>query len=660
MKVIMKNFGCYENKTFKFSDNFILFSGQNGTGKSTVFKAICYALYGKCKNVKYGTTSCRVDVKIDDFIVSRTSKPVRLTYTCEGIEYQDDKAQGMIENRMGMTWQQFYICTWITKSSIVTMTPMERYNVVRTMISSMTETTIDAEKIITLQKELQNEKIGLEREKTTYENVKSNFKEVKCPEIIEIPKDLELQISSLEKDCEITMNKEEIEKCIRDLENKDGFIKKIQKYRLWLIYMKKQEMYKYNASQFEKQKMQYFTRIQDETKDLQEKLKDVDFSQLKILMSEENTRNFQRSKFNPYWDYSVEQIQSLLVDCQESSLKTTKQECPHCKEIVCISDNTIKKYKSRYDNLDFSISDKQCLESLKDLQNDYVSIEKKYNSLVANKLKLQENLRILEKSILSPELVRLSKSIDVKVDEPEGFVDKYTIDELQEYIDDYAQKIGGVSTQYSIKELKNMLTRPNVQESRKKLQELYVLRGKASEIEQWKIFSEKVKVIDSTLEKIYTNLEEINNKVEAIAILRVKQKESEILSLQTTIDSINTLAKEYLHRFFNNTMDVSISMYNKNNTKMSLEMKCEYNGVMYSDVDNFSQGETIKINLAFIFAMNRLVNSKFLLLDEVLSNIDKDIIGDIYEILQEYSVEKPVYVIDHNAVEGIFGKVVEF
>ena len=141
-----------------------------------------------------------------------------------------------------------------------------------------------------------------------------------------------------------------------------------------------------------------------------------------------------------------------------------------------------------------------------------------------------------------------------------------------------------------------------------------------------------------------------------------QQREAEILSMQNVISSVNAIATEYLERFFTEPISVSITMIKRtrNNTKMSLEICAQYRGHRYTDMADFSQGETIKINLAFILALNQLVNSPFLLLDEIMVNVDPTVRDEVYAILKEISEDRPIFVIDHHAVQGMFDETLLF
>ena len=103
MKLILKNFRCFLDKTIEIPDKgLILLSGQSGSGKSSILKAINFALYGKeTKVVTVGKKKCSVEYHIDTWVIKRTKNPTYLNLKINEDEYQDSVAQNLINERFG-------------------------------------------------------------------------------------------------------------------------------------------------------------------------------------------------------------------------------------------------------------------------------------------------------------------------------------------------------------------------------------------------------------------------------------------------------------------------------------------------------------------------------------------------------------------------------
>jgi DNA repair exonuclease SbcCD ATPase subunit len=102
MQIILKNYGCFENKTFQLDNNFILISGPSGRGKSTISKAISYVLYNKNKCTSWGKDSCSVELIYSSTLsIFRNKKPAKLSLTLNNCTYENDSAQDIINNIFG-------------------------------------------------------------------------------------------------------------------------------------------------------------------------------------------------------------------------------------------------------------------------------------------------------------------------------------------------------------------------------------------------------------------------------------------------------------------------------------------------------------------------------------------------------------------------------
>ena len=102
MRLKLTNFGCYTDKSFDFGmgPGIILIHGQSGVGKSTIVRAIQFAIRGKCDMKTaptFGGNTCRVELTYGSLHISRT-KPARLVVNNEYIE---EVAQQLITNEFG-------------------------------------------------------------------------------------------------------------------------------------------------------------------------------------------------------------------------------------------------------------------------------------------------------------------------------------------------------------------------------------------------------------------------------------------------------------------------------------------------------------------------------------------------------------------------------
>ena len=84
----LQNIKCYEKKEFNFGDTgTILISGPSGRGKSSIFHAIEFCLYGKSpKIMTVGKKSCLVTLEFGEFVITRKKGPNRLLITDKKLE----------------------------------------------------------------------------------------------------------------------------------------------------------------------------------------------------------------------------------------------------------------------------------------------------------------------------------------------------------------------------------------------------------------------------------------------------------------------------------------------------------------------------------------------------------------------------------------------
>lgn len=125
MKLRLINFRCYSDRTFDLGNGGLsLISGSSGLGKSTIFMAIYFAMYGTgTKVISHGKTNCTVEMEFDDMKIVRTKRPNRVIVNDV---YEDDVAQNMINAKFG---DCFNVTGYIAQNAIgsfVLMSPIEK------------------------------------------------------------------------------------------------------------------------------------------------------------------------------------------------------------------------------------------------------------------------------------------------------------------------------------------------------------------------------------------------------------------------------------------------------------------------------------------------------------------------------------------------------
>jgi len=200
MKLELHNFRCHTDATFDIPDSgLILLSGNSGSGKSTIIKAVLYALYGT-KAVKkpytFGATTCSVKLTFNGFKIVRTNKPNRLVVNGS---FEDEPAQKIIDQKFGC-YEEFIISSYIPQknnSSILSLPPTEQIKIIKTLAINEQETENYKQKIKLLTNKTFEDILKLKSEYNMANEEINNLKQ----QFSIVPFPLKLQTGETELEC---------------------------------------------------------------------------------------------------------------------------------------------------------------------------------------------------------------------------------------------------------------------------------------------------------------------------------------------------------------------------------------------------------------------------------------------------------------------------
>lgn len=133
MRIILSNFRCYDYKEFDIPDRKLtLIKGPSGIGKSTIFQAITWCLYGNIRCITPNTIDTQkgkkpkiktsVTLELENQIITRQKHPGLLSLFCDNTEYQDKTAQELINQTFGdyELWSSVSYINQGTRNSFLT------------------------------------------------------------------------------------------------------------------------------------------------------------------------------------------------------------------------------------------------------------------------------------------------------------------------------------------------------------------------------------------------------------------------------------------------------------------------------------------------------------------------------------------------------------
>lgn len=290
MKIKIQGFRCNIDNDYEFENGKLtLLKGESGIGKSTIFQAIYWCLYGSLRNIKSNTCNIKrsnVILEFDEYnlIINRINNPCLLTVIYNNQKYENEIAQDIIKSYFG-TKEVWKACCYIEqgeKCSFLSMNNSEKMEFLNMISFNMDNPENYIEKVENKIKEYQNIFTDFNSKYTfNYDRLcKMNYYQ----DITQTIEDLQNELLNLDKLKDeiytkvLNNNKSKgiKETFEQDLIKRRKFIKiyddKLLEDKQKILEEKEKTLTKMNESTNKKQQYLYFLNIYNKKQELQKKL----------------------------------------------------------------------------------------------------------------------------------------------------------------------------------------------------------------------------------------------------------------------------------------------------------------------------------------------------------------------------------------------------
>lgn len=667
----LKNFRKFKNATIEFPDGVTGVVGLNGAGKSTIFEAVAWVLYGpvaartaadqiKTKNLA-STDPCRVELEFvfegENYRVVREMKgkslTVQATATINGkvAATSAESVTRFIQKKLGMDFKSFFTSIFARQKELNALSSMnasERRPLILRMIGI--DSLDDVIKEIRSDKKEQSnivdklsEEILDENKKDKDDVYKQQIKEYETQQqkINKEIKTLRQKTEKGKKELEklkktVEENKKEYEKLKKEKEEqtelKTSFENKLKLEKE--IKELKEKILKRNKNlDAETKKLSKFKNIDSDLKSIENRLKDAN-KKIETFVKEIEKRKT--------LSYRVQKdIEDITKKKDKIKKIGPKAECPTCERVLSDQYNVLikrfeKEIKTKIDEKEkYSKEIKEKEEQKERSIREKTALEKRHNYLqkeLREKERVDSTIKHINTEIRSEKQLLDKKESNLKKIGKISF-DEKIFEKTKKQVEEFYKKAD--SSQKLVSDKKDVLSELKLELERKQND----IKLNDKEIKNLK---EKIEQI----QKFKKQIKEGKNKVRYLSVLSDLMSDFRTFLISRIRPTLSSYASDFFNRLTN-------GKYPEVELDEKYDLQVYDDGELYN-IKRFSGGEEDLANLCLRLAISEVITERaggvfnFIILDEIFGSQDHIRRQNIMKALNSLSSKfRQIFLITH-------------
>jgi len=669
--ISLKNFRKFKDAFIEFPDGVTGVVGLNGVGKSTLFEAFAWVLYGPvatrtgADQIKREGAAvsdpCRVEIEFifddDTYRVVREMSGKNLS--ASGIVTLNGKivANGaelvskFIQKKLGMDWKSFFTSIFAKQKELNTlssMNPSERRQLILRMLGiNAVDDIISKIRGDTKEKKTIVEKLEFDlldpqgKKKITVYTEELQFLEKNQKELVKQIEELkkkrltiEAELQNIKKDYDT--KKRTYEKIYATKEQYEEKKTKFEKRLSLEEDIKTQEKSLHERQTYFEKQNEKLTLFRNLEKDIQalerQQQKNYDSTQTVIKKQEQNRTMMHRLG---------EDIRELMIKKQHIEKMGPQAKCPTCERVLGDQQHKLVKLyseelaKKNSDNQKLGDAEKKFMNEYERLSREKQALQKK-NIFLRSQVVDRERLQTTLQNIFE-EIQREKRKLEIKRKELQS-VGAIEFDEKQ-----YHLIRTGVNEAY-----RNYQTSLLKLDDIKEKHQAVALEQKEQEGSK-NLMNQQIKTIEKSIEgqqKIIKKLGDERHDVQRLSTL------SEVMDSYRTylISQIRPTLSSHASELFDELTDGKYSQ---------IELDEDYNLLVYDQgqpyrIERFSGGEEDLANLCIRLAISEIITERagsifnFIILDEIFGSQDQIRKQNIIKALNGFSSKfRQIFLITH-------------